>query len=142
MGYSLHICKAVEDDLGCLWESQESEAALWDELFDLLLDNAALREQLSRHNGYNAIQPHFDTVPVQQYLKQGFNVIRLKLYLDRGSPAPHRLLFTLQHTAADSGKICLLGLMLRSENYDPRSSFGSRICNQYDALGVAHTPRG
>lgn len=141
MSYILKLCDAVEDDLAELYETNARQAALWDQLFDTLIDNEALRQQLCRHNGYNAVQPAFDTLPVGAYLNRGFNVVRLKLY-GRGRTLSHRLLFTLHHKAIDHGTIWLLGLMQREADYDPQDAFGTRIRQQYDSLGIPRVSRG
>lgn len=141
MGYILNLCGALEDDIDDLYGANQEQAALWDELIDEIIGNARLREELTLHNGYNLLQPHFDTVPVGAYLKLGFNVSRLKLYKPGGGPFPHRLLYTVHHTLPNN-RIWLLGLMPRHDNYDPRNAFGTRIRNDYDALGVPRTPRG
>lgn len=142
MGYILNLCSALEDDIDALYEANQEQAALWDELIDELFGSARLREELTMHNGYNHVQPHFDTVPVGVYLKLGFNVSRLKLYRPGGrGPFPHRLLYTVHHTLPN-GAIWLLGLMPRHGNYEPQDLLGTRIRHDYDSLGIPRIPRG
>lgn len=142
MGYILNFAAELEADLEALWPTAPEDAALWDDLLDLLWNNSRLCDQLTRHNGYNAMQPRFDIVPVGAYLRLGLNVNRLKLYKVAGQPMPQRLLFSVHHRAVDSGTIHLLGLMPRHYEYDPNDAFGSRIIDQYDRLGVPRVPRG
>lgn len=142
MGYSIDFVSALDDDLERLHHEDPDVEALWLEVVDLVYDVESIAYELTLDRGYNPRQPCFDTVPIGELLRLGFNIGRIKLYPPDGGPAlRQRLLYALDHRRSP-GTIWLLGLMPRKVDYDPKDPFIARVLRDYRQLGIPLVPRG
>lgn len=141
MAYSIDFVDGLNRDLEAVEAASRRAAALWVELIDLIYDSQPIADELTRSNGYRAVQPHFDSIPVGELLRRGYNISRVKLYGPDGNPHPHRLLYAVNHSTRPA-TIVLLGLMPRSAEYETSNQVVARAIQDYDRLGIPRVPRG
>lgn len=132
---------ALNDDLAALGVSAPKDAALWLVLIDELYDVPAVAQELTVARGSRDEQPRFDTVPVADFLRRGYNISRIKLYHPDLRPYPQRLLYALDHQR-QRPHITLLGLLPRKTVYDASDPTVARILHDYDRLAIPRISRG
>lgn len=131
----------VNDDLDAL-ESSDIDAAVQVSVFydfcagvDGKSPNELMVDALTRQ-AFNRLQPpSFDLVPVTEALRRGYDICRIKLFNDRGSVLPIRLVFAVDRRP-ESARIVFLGLMPREDDYDMAGDFWCRVFEEYDYFAI------
>jgi len=116
-------------------QMSDAQFAVVDVFLGALAHDPTMREWLSRDRFQHHPDPKFDTAPIGEALKLGYNLSRVKLWQTDGTVLPFRLIYTLHHTP-QACKILFLGLMARGDDYDQHSTFGTDVRQRYDDLGV------
>lgn len=119
----------------------DEDFALADTFLGALAHDHTVREGLALNKFRQLEDPKFDTEVVGSFIKEGYNISRVKLWRPDGTVLPFRLIYALQHHGRQC-KIVFLGLMPRGNNYEFSSQFGRSVCERYDDLGVPKVPRG
>lgn len=138
---------SINEAIERLWDSDPEAAVLVEEFFDLCAGpdgnepNLLLVDVLTRHDYRRIDPPCFETVPVGQALRKGYNVVRVKLWTDTGRLLPFRVLYAVDHTPHDA-RIVFLALMPREDDYEMDGEFWRRVFADYDEFGIAHCPAG
>lgn len=125
----------LKGDLEALYEENELEAALIDEFFDLVESNEAVRRALADRDFRHLDPPRFDSEPIQNALRAGLNLSRVKIWTGDGQLLTHRLIYAIHHGPIRP-RIRFLGLMPRQDDYDPQSDFGQRVRKDYVDSGI------
>lgn len=125
----------VRSDLDALYEENPLEAALIDEFFDLVESNELVRRALAEGNHRRYQPPRFDSDPIQNAIRVGLNISRVKIWTLDGQLLTHRLIFAIHHGPIRP-RIRFLGLMPRQDDYDPNSDFGRRVREDYSNSGI------
>lgn len=142
MTYSVDYPAGLNEDLERLQAVDSAAHALWLVLVDLIYDNDFIVDELTRNATLQRGPPRFDTGPIGEFLRAGFNVCRIKLLRPDGRPlADQRLLYAVDHRPRIE-RLYLLGLMERSANYEFHDPIVARSLNDYDRFGIPRIPRG
>lgn len=119
----------------------DEDFALADTFLGALAHDHAVREGLALNRFHQIEDPKFDTEVVGTFIREGYNISRVKLWRPDGTVLPFRLMYALHHHGHQC-KIVFLGLMHRGTDYEYASQFGICIRQRYDDLGIPHVPRG
>lgn len=139
INYRIEWADGVQDDLDAVYANNERDGLFLEELFDLLEENFAVREALTRGRFQRIDDPRFDVAPVEWSKKWGYNLYYLKMWHQGGALLPVRLIYAVHHLSPDQS-VWIMGLMHRSDNYDEHSEFAQRVRSDYDRYGLARMP--
>ena len=139
--HSISWSPALQEDLNDVYAQDDEDGMVIEELFDLLEDNELVLQCLALGHFQRIEDPRFDAAPVQSAKKAGFNIYYLKMWRRDGALVPWRVIYGIHH-ALNRTTVRILGLMPRSDDYDPTSNFGQRVHADYDNFGISRVPRG
>ncbi|GAB3357980.1 MULTISPECIES: hypothetical protein [Giesbergeria] len=137
--YCIEWADGVQEDLDAVYVENEDNGLFLDELFDLLVENAKVREALTWSRFQHINDPRFDAAPVEWSKQWGYNLYYLKMWRQDGVLLPVRLIYAVHHVAPNPS-IWIMGLMHRSDDYDEHSEFAQRVRSDYDRYGIARIP--
>lgn len=140
INYRLEWCDALESDFQALAETDAAAYATLDVILEQLENDAELRRRFAQGTYYRGRPPRLDIAGVDNWVKNQFNIQRLKYRRADNQVAPFRLIYAVDHTSGCE-RIVLLGLMPRGDNYDIYSNFGRRVAADYQQLGVPRLGR-
>lgn len=82
----------VEDELDALYATEADTAALFDALFDELVNNKEVLDVLCRPAYHHLFQPPFEIKLFAEMWRRGYNVLTLRVFDKRGALLPRRAL--------------------------------------------------
>lgn len=138
--YSISWSPAVQGDLDDVYDQDDADGLFIDELFELLEESQQILECLALGRFQRIPDPRFNAAPVQSAKDAGFNIYYLKAWRRDGALVPWRVIYGIHH-ALNHTKVRILGLMPRSDDYEPTSDFGQRVHADYDNFGIPRVPR-
>lgn len=124
---------AAESDLEQIWDINEDAAATITVLLEELESGVPELDRLFRRGFRRIEDPAFDVDHFIEFWREGFNLLRLKIWDEGGALVPYRILYAFD-PRYDSYHV--LAIIDRDFAYDRTHPIVQRVINDYTHLGL------
>lgn len=130
---TIYITDNAEKDLDLLYDKDIDEWAEIRVALEEISDSSYLMNHLSDQTYRNISEPSFESGPFYALYRAGKNIFRIKCWDYKGALLSHRIIYA-HHPTED--KYYVLAIIDRSFNYDTSHPTVSRVCSDYERLGI------